>query len=243
MTQRRQITNEIRIDRNGSIRVRNRTNATRHRYFIQNRQADDYIQLITLSSNGAGLVKFLSEGVMGGNTYFSRYGTVDSGGRSGSENVGQGDHYLLPIVAAALFGTAIVLRENHAITVSFGDMSSSNGSDPWSPGFQHHSGHGHRGSRSGLDVDFRYVNSRGLSFQGRNAARDMDIGKNTTIYTVAQRFGFRNNYQGTQGRIPGVTKVRGHNDHGHLGFNPSAGNVQRYRLVEREGRSRWEEIR
>ncbi len=86
-----------------------------------------------------------------------------------SEIVGQEDHFVQPIVAAALFGLTAVLKDGYGIKISFGDMSSSNGSDPWQPGEKHHYGHGHKGNRSGLDVDFRYVNKDGVSFQSQTA--------------------------------------------------------------------------
>lgn len=80
---------------------------------------------------------------------------VDAGGndRNVPENVGPGDHFLDPVVASALFGLMHVLNHDHNFTVSMGDMSSSNGSDPWQPGGQHHGGHGHNGNRIGQDID------------------------------------------------------------------------------------------
>src|SRR5690606_5965305 len=83
-----------------------------------------------LERNDAGLVRFPDAG-----TGFNQYGTVDRGGRDPKtgEDVGRGDHYLTPEAAASLFAVALSL-EMHGITISFGDMSSSNGSDPWQPG-------------------------------------------------------------------------------------------------------------
>jgi hypothetical protein len=116
--------------------------------------------------------------------------------------------------------------------MSFGDMSSSNGSDPWQAGQKHHSGHGHKGNRSGLDVDFRYINKDGVSFQSSTATSDSQFSKenNQTVYDNAKKFGFTVNYQGTNGRLTGVTKAGGHNDHGHLGFNRGSANVTVFRV-------------
>ena len=99
-------------------------------------------------------------------------------------------------------------------------MSSSNGSDPWQPGFEHHAGHGHLGKRSGQDVDFRYLNTDGVSFQSSNAFNSNSFSSlnNQRVYDAAATFGFTKNYQGTSGSLTGVTKVGGHNDHGHLGL-------------------------
>ncbi len=115
--------------------------------------------------------------------------------------------------------------------MSFGDMSSSNGSDPWQKSYEknrnrgHHGGHGHLGDRSGLDIDFRYINTNGESFQSTTARSDsqFSVANNQAVYNVASTFGFTANYQGnSQGRNRGLTgpqAIGGHNDHGHLGFS------------------------
>jgi len=160
------------------------------------------------------MVEFPANGLL-----FGRYGTIDAGGVSGAEIVGQGDRYLRPIAAAALFGIANSLT-NRGFMIDFGDMSSSNGSDPWQPGGNHHAGHGHMGKRSGLDVDFRYVDADGLSFQSSNAFENerYDSGTNQIVYDTAKRFGFTKNFQGLSGNLDGPTKIPAHNDHGHLGL-------------------------
>jgi hypothetical protein len=144
--------------------------------------------------------------------------------RKENERVGQGDRFVQPGVAAALFGLTTVLNQDYGITIALGDMSSSNGSDPWQPGSIHHGGHGHKGNRTGLDIDFRYVNGDGLSFQSTTAITDKQFSQknNQTVYDRAKKFGFDTNYQGTNGKLARVRKVAGHNDHGHLGFNPRA---------------------
>lgn len=170
-----------------------------------------------MNKNDSGLVQFPENGIG-----FSRYGTIDAGGTTTSpaEVVGQGDHYLQPETAAALFGLVNKLDTEFGIDISLGDMSSSNGSDPWQSGFKHHAGHGHLGKRSGLDVDFRYVNTDGVSFKSKNAFNNSSYSSlnNQRVYDAATTFGFTKNYQGTSGDLTGATKVKGHNDHGHLGL-------------------------
>jgi hypothetical protein len=103
-------------------------------------------------------------------------------------------------------------------------MSSSNGSDPWQSGSKHHAGHGHFGKQSGMNADFRYINNDGNSFQSATATSDssFSLENNTSVYDAAERFGFTKNYQGTNGTVSGVTKVGGHNDHGHIGLQYSS---------------------
>lgn len=175
----------------------------------------EYRELGTLQRNADGLVEFPGE-----MDFFTRYGQVDRGGG----DHGAGDHFVRPDVAAGLFGVAAVLKDDHGITMSFGDMSSSNGKDPWQPGSKHHAGHGH-GSREGVDVDFRYINGNGESFQSATARSDsqFSVSNNQTVYDTAKTFGFTENYQGNSpGKNTGLTgpkPVGGHNDHGHLGFS------------------------
>ncbi|QTY27607.1 hypothetical protein [Flavobacterium sp. CS20] len=106
-------------------------------------------------------------------------------------------------------------------------MSSSNGSDPWQAGFSHHSGHGHNGNRSGLDVDFRYLDTNGESFQSGNAFNSSSFStqNNQTVYDRANTFGFDTNYQGTSGNLDGPTSISNHNDHGHLGRSTNTNNI------------------
>lgn len=185
------------------------------------------------------LCREITLGSCSSGTGFNRYGTVDAGGqdRATGENVGQGDHFLQAVAAAALFGTLNVLNSDHQLTVSLGDMSSSNGSDPWQPGGRHHAGHGHDGNRSGLDIDFRYMNNNGVSFQSQTARSDaqFSVQNNQTVYDTARTFGFTTNYQGTNrgnnGDIQGVTRAGGHNDHGHLGFNQADANIFRRTML------------
>lgn len=209
--------NDHYINKDGSIQTV-KTDDTFDRFYVQNNT--EYTLVGQLNKNESGLVNFPTSG-----TGFGRYGTVDSGGTSTSpsEEVGQGDHYLQPEVAAALFGLVNVLHSN-GISIDFGDMSSSNGSDPWQFGSKHHAGHGHNGKRSGLDVDFRYISTEGKSFQAKNAFNSslFSTENNQKVFDTASIFGFTKNYQGQSGNLTGATKVGGHNDHGHLGFQQSS---------------------
>ncbi len=191
-------------------------------------------KVATLTRNANGLVEFPGTGA-GAGIAFDRYGAIDAGGQSGRETVGAGDHFLQPLTAAALFGVANVLDDQHGLTMSFGDMSSSNGSDPWEQGQQHHGGHGHNGNRTGLDIDFRYLDGNGVSFQAQAATTDQRFSQanNQTVFNVASTFGFNTNYHGTNGPdLANANAAGGHNDHGHLGFSTAPANVTRYRVRE-----------
>ena len=153
---------------------------------------------------------------------FNRYGGVDAGGTSGGETVGEGDHYLLPKTASAIFGIINDVNEK-GWEIHLGDMSSKNGSDPWGAGSFHHAGHGHNGTRKGLDCDFRYLNTSGKSYQGLNTSSVFDQEKNKTVFTFAYKYGFRKNFcanpvtvLGTT--VSGVTHQKDHDDHGHIGL-------------------------
>ena len=155
--------------------------------------------------------------------FFSRYSTKDAGGKNNGVDHGKGDHYINPLVAAALFGLAAVLKDTHGIHMSFGDMSADNGSDPWQKGFKDHKGHGHSG-RSGLDVDFRYIGKDSKAFHGTMNSNNFDHAKNETVFKVAQTFGFTENYRGSVS-LSGARYEAGHDDHGHLGFSLKPTNV------------------
>lgn len=103
------------------------------------------------------------------------------------------------------------------------EFSSSSGSDPWQPGGRHHAGHGHLGTRTGIDVDVRYLNTSGNSFQSANAFTNDSYSRenNQTLFTTAELFGFTKNFQGLSGDLTGPRKINAHNDHGHLGLEPS----------------------
>lgn len=243
---------------NGFI-VKKPNNTLTDRYYIETSSklingdrtvARQYKLLAVLAVNKYNLVNFPTTNP---NLDYDRYGgkPEEGGILSGVKNekkfteyVGQGDHYLRPDVAAALFG---VLNELHrlGLKVSLGDMSSSNGSDPANKGIKHHSGHGHMGNRSGLDIDFRYLDNNGTSYQGNivDGQKRFNIVYNQAVYESAFRYGFDrgqvdkkgrikyktgNTYQGLTGPIFGVKKVGGHDDHGHLGFGINPINIINY---------------
>lgn len=189
----------------------------KNNYYVE--KGDNQFQLIyTLSKNSDGVVKIPDSG-----NGFGKYGTTDAGGVSGLETVGVGDRYLLPKTAAALFGIINEVNDK-GWTVDLGDMSSSNGSDPWQSGFSHHAGHGHNGNRKGKDVDFRYLNTSGKSFQGYNSSSNFDPDKNKTLFELAYKYGFKKNYCTNMntvfgGNILGVSDVPEHIDHGHIGLS------------------------
>jgi RHS repeat-associated protein len=213
------------VNNDGSVERKVQEGA--HQYYVQHTSgatgtySQDYNLVATLSENANGLVQFPASG-----DGFARYGTVDAGGTSTNppEAVGQGDHFVTPETAAALYGVINSLSSDN-ITISLGDMSSSNGSDPWQASFVtatstgHHQGHGHNGTRTGLDVDFRYIGNDGSSFASNNAFGDTNFSavNNQNVFDTANKFGFTVNYQGTNGTLTGPASIAEHNDHGHLG--------------------------
>ena len=186
-------------------------------YYVQIKEkSNEFKKIATLTKNSYGMVKIPDSG-----NGYNRYGTIDKGGNSEKEGVGKGDHYLLPKTAAALFG---IINEIHnkGWEIHFGDMSSENGSDPWQSGGKHHAGHGHMGTRKGLDTDFRYLNVNGLSFQGLNTSTNFDKAKNTIVFELAHKYGFRKNYASGMNEYKkfGVNpNIGGHYDHGHFGLS------------------------
>lgn len=99
-------------------------------------------------------------------------------------------------------------------------MSWENGSDPTSSpekATTHHAGHGHLGKQSGLNVDFRYLNKKGISFQGLSSSKSFDDAKNREVFEIAFKFGFNKNYA-TGKEYKGVNpQVKKYYDHGHIG--------------------------
>lgn len=189
----------------------------KHTYYVE-KESGKFKLLYSLDENGHGMVKIPDSGAG-----FDRYGTVDAGGTSGGEVVGKGDRYLVPKTVAALFGIINEVNEK-GWEVHLGDMSSENGSDPWQSGFDHHAGHGHNGNRKGLDVDFRYLNTSGKSYQGNNDSSSFDKVKNKTFFELAYKYGFRKNYCTNVTTvfgesISGVTNVSNHKDHGQIGLS------------------------
>ena len=199
-----------------------------------------YKTVAILAVNEYGLVDFPAKSTV---LCYDRYGGVQpSGWQDGvkkgkefRENVGEGDHYLKPEAAAALFG---ILSDMNRIgvQVNLGDMSSSNGSDPGDDiDEKHHSGHGHMGSRSGLDVDFRYLNKFGESYRGIMSDKSFDKDYNQKLYASAYKYGFDRSktYQGKTNLLKGVKTMFAHEDHGHLGFSTIPSNVIDYEPIHK----------
>lgn len=203
------------IYRDGSIKYIQATKSIN--YYVQTKKgSNEFKKISTLDKNDFGVVKFPSSG-----QGFNRYGGIDKGGKSKVETVGEGDHYLKPETAAALFGIINEINDDKW-EIHFGDMSSSNGSDPWQLGSKHHAGHGHLGKQSGQNIDFRYLNKSGISFHGLNTSNNFDKDKNQKLYAIANKYGFQKNYASgmSEYRKYGVNpNVGGHYDHGHLGLN------------------------
>ncbi len=167
----------------------------------------------TLEENSFGLVKFPSSG-----NGFNRYGTVDKGGKGH----GAGDHYLLPRTAASIYGVINEISLK-GWEIHLGDMSSVDGKDPWQPGSKHHSGHGGKRGRKGLDIDFRYLNKQGKSFHGLNSSSNFDKEKNIFFFKTAYKYGFKKNYCTNVKKVlgknlVGVKDISYHEDHGHIGL-------------------------
>jgi len=234
-------TDDYLIRKNGSIVVK-KTDDSFDRFYTESSQRTEgdmtvrtYKLEAQLEKNEDGLVKVPDQG-----NGYSSYGATEKGGKSSgvkkgvafTENVGSGDSYVNPKTAAALFGVISELRDK-GITISLGDMSSSNGSDPADAGKKafHHAGHGHMGKRTGLDIDFRYIGDNGSSYQGVMSDKRFNVGNNAAVYEAAKRFGFdsKNTYQGTTGSVPGVKTMGGHNNHGHLGIMRNTANFKTYK--------------
>lgn len=98
-------------------------------------------------------------------------------------------------------------------------MSSSNGSDPWQYNPKNPTGgHGHMGVQSGLNIDFRYLDKNGKSFQGLSSDNRFDDEKNKTFFEIAYKYGFNLNYATGKKSYQGViSKVGEHYNHGHIG--------------------------
>ncbi|HYC62585.1 MAG TPA: RHS repeat-associated core domain-containing protein [Thermoanaerobaculia bacterium] len=211
------------INRDGSI-YRVLTDDTFDRFYVETEDENlsgGYTLAAQIERNEDGLTLFPATG-----NGFGRHQTSERGGESKItlkngrvvvETVGSGDHYLKPATAAALFGVIHFLNANY---LSFGDMSSSNGSDPWQTGMDHHGGHGHFGKRSGLDIDYRYLDADGNARQGVMTDSWFHRGNNQALYDKAALFGFNNNYSGfSVDPFGNARQLGGHDNHGHLGHS------------------------
>ena len=223
-------------------------------YYVETEEGSNtFKKVATLTKNGYGLVKFPASG-----DGFNRYAVnEDKGGidkkankrKLGStlyttkEIVGKGDHYVLPRTAAALFGFVSDIHDEN-LEIYLGDMSSENGSDPWEKGYVkpnnkhksrgHHSGHGHLGKRSGLDIDFRYMDKEGNNIQHEKASSldKFSIEKNKLIFDKAIKYHLNYNFTSNKDLSDKYSKkneynlkvvhydaYNGHRDHGHIGLS------------------------
>lgn len=211
------------IGRDGKIEVY-RTEDPFDRFYVFDQNKRVFSLVAQLEKNPYGLVKFPYKGYG-----FTSYNSGERGGYDPNtgENVGSGDHYLLPVTAAALFGLTNQAKNDHGITIALGDMSSSNGSDPWdarlrSPTWNgHHSSHGHLGNGVGAHIDFRYVDRNGNSRRGNWAVNPglFDRSKNQALFDLAKKWGFSKSLRGYNAPIRHTRAAGKHNDHGHLGFD------------------------
>ncbi|QYS88820.1 hypothetical protein [Flavobacterium davisii] len=97
------------IYKSGNIKYLEGKDLTKIIYFVETtKNSNEFKRIETLDKNSFGYVKFPDSG-----TGFNRYGGVDKGGNSKLENVGEGDHYLLPETAAALFGLISEISEKN----------------------------------------------------------------------------------------------------------------------------------
>ena len=214
------------IDTDRTIRLVKGTSQSTIVYYRQI-EGTEYERLLQLTINEDGYVNFPASG-----NHFNRYGGIDEGGRCPytNEDVGFGDHFLTPDAAAALLGVISEIGDE-GWEVHLGDMSSENGSDPWdinnvttrniaNKTYGHHAGHGHFGTQSGVNIDFRYLATNGVSFQGRwDTDSRFDDDKNRAFFEIANAYGFGRNYA-TGKDYAGVNpSVPSHYDHGHLGGN------------------------
>ena len=196
------------------------------RFYVFDENRKVFVLVAQLERNKHGLVRFPASGYG-----FTSYNSGERGGYDPvtGENAGSGDHYLKPITAAALFGFTNQLKNDQGVTLALGDMSSSNGSDPWDSKYRradwngHHASHGHFGVGTGTNIDFRYVDGAGNSQRGNWSENPglFDARKNQAVFDLAKKWGFTKSLRGYNVPVHGTRAAKGHNDHGHLGFDLS----------------------
>ena len=145
------------------------------------------------------LVKFPDNG-----NGFTRYGNQDV----------NGDHYIQPEIAAALFGAVNEFTETYPNDkVQFGDMSNSLGERPNST---------HQTHSLGRYVDFRYVTIDGTLNPVDVNSKNFDKNKSQNLIISFRNFGFNDkksigSFPNNNGKLLKYTfSVNGHDNHGHL---------------------------
>jgi len=203
-----------------SVKRINVEGSTSHTFIVKN---GNTTTTTTLEANDKGLVKFPDAGLG-----FGRYGTEDKGG----------DHYLKPNAAAALFGlTAEMSNRIPGFNVDFGDMSARDGTAPGND--NKHKMHGGIKGYSGVCIDFRYLDIKGKSYQGKADDPKFNVWNNGSFLDIAGEWGFKKNYISNQKNVltfkmtigprgnirtfyypvfVNGKKIGGHNDHGHLTY-------------------------
>ena len=184
-----------------------KTNDNFDRFYVEtsNGQVVQVAQLnkVKAKDGATTLVEFPSKG-----TGFDRYGDKDKGG----------DHYVQPMVAAALFGaTNAIYSQDPTITIQFGDMSGAEGNKPGTA----HTG-GNYSHVNGRNVDLRYVRSDRASAPVTVNDIQFDWIANQKVVDAFQLFGFSNilSYPTADGKkqLANTVKHANHHNHLHLAF-------------------------
>lgn len=181
-----------------------KTNDKFDRFFVEKSagQVEQVAQIdkVTATDGVTTLVKFPDKG-----TGFCRYGDVDKGG----------DHYVQPIVAAALFGAIYAIHsQDPTITIQFGDMSGEKGNKPGTA----HTG-GTASHVNGRNVDLRYVRTDRERLGVTVDDPTFDWIANQTVVDAFKLFGFSDikSFPTQNGRqLEHTKKLEGHHHHMHL---------------------------
>ncbi len=184
----------------GSIEFK-KTDDLNDKYFVENKEGARNLvyQVDKETSKIASLVRFPDEG-----TEFTRYGEKDKGG----------DHYIKPVIAAALFGAISEFSQaNPGVKVQFGDMSNSVGERPNAT---------HNTHAGGRNVDFRYIRTDGAMTPVDVNSSKFDVKRSQNLINSFIKFGFSNDksigsFPNSNGiLLKGTFNLSGHDDHGHL---------------------------
>jgi hypothetical protein len=189
---------DYKIFRDGTISIV-KTSDPYDRFFVE--QSDGTFGVVEMKKHivsagrnaGKEIVEFPSHGLG-----FTRYGNKDP----------NGDHYIQPLVAAALLGAINqILETDPSITVAFGDMSDENGLSPSGK----HSSH-----NEGRNVDVRLIRKD----RNHNMCTDVhhaqfDKEANQIIVDAFKFFGFKDILNNST-ELTGVSFYPGHDNHLHL---------------------------